>query len=428
MQSLAILNPFLVLCCGVALLTLRREQLQGKQWFLGGGLLVFLWVAMFTMLPVQLKDGMASSELLAVSRDPANIASMVHNVVTRPRAVSQSLFFLFAPSAIWLLAIQLGRSDLRTAVPFLIGVGTISGIFGVLQLAGSANSPFYFYRITNSGSAVGLFANRNHSAVFLACIFPMIAVFAAGSHGVTREDRNVRTMIAVAIAILLVPLILVTGSRSGLLVAIIGLSGAAILYSSIVRARLQPKTNKSLLPVFGITVLISVIFATIYFSRAEAIERVFSEPDSGNNRADFWSSGLQMFWQYFPFGFGPGGFVPAFQMNEPLDLLSNEYLNRLHNDWLEIALTFGVPGVLLMVTGIFYYLYRSFVLWMHLDGSRSGVAFGRMASIIISIIAVASLSDYPMRTPAIAGLASLALVWFTHARSEPSHGKIDSNI
>jgi O-antigen ligase len=164
------------------------------------------------------------------------------------------------------------------------------------------------------------------------------------------------------------------------------------------------------------------VLITVYFSRAEAIERIFAENVGAKDRADFWTSGLQLFWQYFPLGFGPGGFVSAFQITEPLALLDGAYLNRLHNDWLETALTFGVPGILLMLAGAVYYLRRSCVLWMRMDGARSAVALGRMASIVIAILGIASMSDYPLRTPAMAGFAALVLVWFGHARQVPKAG------
>ena len=70
--------------------------------------------------------------------------------------------------------------------------------------------------------------------------------------------------------------------------------------------------------------------------------------------------------QYFPLGFGSGGFVAAFQSIEPLALLDEACFNRPHNDWLEAALTLGVLGIPLP-----------------------------LASIFNAILGIASLSDYP---------------------------------
>ena len=274
------------------------------------------------------------------------------------------------------------------------------------------------YNTTNNGSAVGLFANRNHAAVFLACLFPMLAIFAERSQGKSGVGRNSRQLAATAIAIVLIPLILVTGSRSGMLAAIIGLIGGVLLYVSSGQTQRGSKTGRPLVPVVALAVVASLVFATIYFSRAEAIERIFAKSGTANDRADFWTSGIAPFWQYFPFGFGPGSFVPAFQVDEPITLLDGSYLNRLHNDWLEVALTLGAPGVLLMLGGVFYYFWRTFHLWVRLEGARTSVALGRMASVVIAILAIASLSDYPLRTPAMMGFAALMCLWFVSALPE----------
>lgn len=416
-QSLAILNPVLIVSCGVALLTLRREQLQGNKGLMAAVILFFLLMLVSALsLQARIEHLSTDASYETAIRNLADVPSSANVAAMMPAAAWQSFFFLFVPLTVCLFAVQLNRNDLRGALLLTIGLGALSGLIGVLQLAGNPNGPFYFYRITNNGTAVGLFANRNHAAVFLACMFPLLAIFATSSPSSIGVGRNSRQLVAIAIAILLVPLILVTGSRSGMLSAFVGLIGGVLLYSSHLRAHRDSIANKSTKLIVAATVFLALVFATIYFSRAEAIDRTFASTNIANDRADFWAASLQMFRQYFPFGFGPGGFVPAFQFNEPVDLLSGSYLNQLHNDWLETALTLGVPGVIFMFVGVVYYLRRSFLLWIRMDGQRLTVGLGRMASVIIAILALASLSDYPLRTPAIAGFAALALVWFVQAR------------
>jgi len=417
-QSLALLNPLMIACCGVSLLSLRPEQLDGKKWLLAGILFTILLVATY-LAPIsgQIVNVLGGAGDVAAIRAATDLYGAPQILSMAPPATWQSVFFLFPPLAVLLFALQLNHYDLHLSVRLLITAGAISGILGVLQLAGGASGPLYFYQITNNGSAVGLFANRNHAAVFLACLFPMLAFFSAKSDDVGLS-RNVRRQIAMAIVIILVPLILVTGSRSGMLTATVGLIGAALLYVSHASSYHGSKTAKSSMPIWAAAILVCLVLVTVYFSRAVAIERIFAENGGANGRADFWTSGPHLFWHYFPLGFGPGGFVPAFQNIEPLALLNGAYLNRLHNDWLETALTFGVPGILLMLAGAVYYLRRSFVLWMRMDGARSAVALGRMASIVIAILGIASMSDYPLRTPAMAGFAALVLVWFMEARAQ----------
>ena len=427
-QSLALLNPAMILCCGVAALTLKKEHWQDKIWFFAGIALIFLLVVLYLVpLPAQFEKFSRGAVEVAAIRSAANISSATQTLGVAPSSVSQTIFFLFAPLAVFLFAIQLNRDDFRHTLPIIILVGAISGTMGVLQVAGSANGPLYLYRITNNDSAVGLFANRNHAAAFLACLFPMLAVFASRSHATNRGSRSIQPLIAIAVAITLVPLILATGSRSGVLVAIVGLIGGTQIYNSHVQTRSRPEKSKSATAIFGASILLGLVFTTIYFSRAEAIERIFAEPTGAIDRSEFWTSSLKLFWDYFPFGFGPGSFVPAFQYEEPSALLSGTYLNRLHNDWLETVLTFGVPGIVLLIFGIAYYARRSFLLWTRLDGARNTVAMGRMASIIIAILAIASMSDYPLRTPAMMGLAALVLVWFSLDPDRISHDRSNTS-
>lgn len=411
----------MVLCCGVASLTFRREHWRDKKFWLVGFALLFLLVAFYLVpFPAALSAMSQGGVSLADLRDNANLPNTSTVLSIMPTASWQSLFSLFAPLAVFMFAMQLTRDELILTLPIVTFIGAVSGVIGVLQLAGSTEGSLYLYRITNHGSAVGLFANRNHSAVLLACLFPILAVFATRSRGSRSGGSNMKQLMAISVAILLVPLILVTGSRAGLLTGIIGMMGGALLYGSQLSNNNLQKNDRSRTFILAASVMLCLVFATIYFSRAEAIDRLFADASTANYRAEFWTSSINLFWKYFPFGFGPGSFVPAFQNEEPIALLNQSYLNRLHNDWLETGLTFGVPGILIMLSGVVYYVRRSLLLWFRMDGRRSAVVLGRMASIIIAILGIASMSDYPLRTPAMMGLAALVLLWFAEARREPN--------
>ena len=415
-QSLAILTPATVIFCGLAFPSFKYEHWNDNKSLLIGFAVFFLIVVFYVVpLPVLPESFSLATESLRAIRAVANTTDASPILSVMPAAAWQSFFFLFAPLAVFLLAIQIKRDDLMLTLPIMIFVGIVSGVIGVLQLAGNSDSPIYLYRISNNGSAVGLFANRNHAAVFLACLFPILSVFATKLRGTRSGERNISQLVAISVAILLVPLILVTGSRAGVLAGVIGMVGGVVLYGTQISTNGRQTNRKFLTPILAASILLSLVFATIYFSRAEAINRFFVDPSTGSSRAEFWTSSLNLFWNYFPFGFGPGSFVPAFLNEEPRSLLSHVYLNRLHNDWLETAITFGVPGILLMLGAVAFYVRRSFILWFRMDGTRSAVALGRMASVIFAILGIASMSDYPLRTPAMMGFAALALIWLKEA-------------
>lgn len=413
-QSLAILNPITVLGCGVALLTIgKKEWSDNKLLFSVFALLFFLVSFYLVTFPSGFREMLQERVSLATLNEEANLTSAPAALSIMPSATWQSMFSLFAPLAVFLFGVQLTRDELTKTLPVVILIGAASGIMGILQLAGSPEGPLYLYRITNNGSAVGLFANRNHAAVLLGCMFPMLAVFATASNSTQSRANQVQRVTAIAMAMFIVPLILVTGSRAGLLAGIIGIVGGVLLYRSQSSPNNPQNRSRSWAYIVATSVVICLVFTTIYFSRAEAIDRIFFDASTANTRTDFWAYSLNLFWKYYPLGFGPGSFVVAFQNEEPIALLSQTYLNTVHNDWLEIALTFGILGLLLMFGGVVYYARRSFVLWFRMDGARSAVIIGRMASVILAILGIASMSDYPLRTPAIMGFAALVLIWFT---------------
>lgn len=398
---------------------LERDRLREQKSLVASFVLIFILTGLYLIpIPQEITGFSRGANDLAQIREAAGVANISQRLAISPSVAWQSFFFLFAPMAVLLFAIQLNRDELRLTLPIIIVAGAACGIIGVLQLVGGADGPFYFYRITNNGSAVGLFANRNHAAVFLACQFPILAIFAVIRPINTHRTNKALKPITIAIAAILVPLILITGSRSGLLTAIVALLGGSLLYASVNHPNRETKTKPFLAPLLATALVSCLVVITIFVARAEAIDRIFEDSNDGYSRVDYWASSLNLFWHYFPFGSGPGSFVSAFQKNEPVTLLGSLYLNRLHNDWLETGLTFGLTGFLSMLCGVLYYLRRSFLLWFRMDGARSAVSLGRMASIIFAILGIASMSDYPLRTPAMMGFAALVLYWFSVAGSE----------
>lgn len=422
-QSLVILRPVSVFACALALMTLRREHLAGRKWLLGSFAAVFGLALLHVIpLPPAIWQSLAGRQDLVDVETLAGLADVWRPLTLAPMNGWHALLSLFVPLAVLLFGVQLNRDDLFRLLPLLIALAGISGLLGLLQAIGDPQSALYFYRITNNGSAVGLFANRNHAATLLACLFPMLAVFASTAKG-TSDEVRLRQLVAAAIAIVVIPLILVSGSRSGLVSAVIGIMAAGLLYRRPTDVRTVRKGSPSrmkAIPILGGLAVISLGFLTFFFSRAEAIERLFAEASGEDSRTEFWAVSLDLFWKYFPWGSGSGSFVEAFQIAEPTYLLDATYLNRAHNDWVEIAATFGLAGVVGLALACAAFFWRSYNLWRNADKERRYVAFGRLASVCIALIAIASVSDYPLRTPTMMGVFAVFALWFTEIGRERS--------
>ncbi len=417
-QSLAILRPLSGNACALACMTLRREHFTSRAWLFGWvGAIFVLALLHLIPLPPSIWQSLAGRQDVVDVEKLMGLFDIWRPLTLAPMNGWHALISLFAPLAMILLGIQLSRDDLFRLLPLVIALAALSGLLGLLQAIGDPQGSLYLYRITNNGSAVGFFANRNHAATLLACLFPMLAVYAATARGEANTVR-IRQLFAAAIAIVLVPLLLVTGSRSGLVSAIIGLGAAAMLYRqpTDVRTARRGKTGRvKALPILGGVAVISLAFLTYFLSRAEAIERLFNQEVTEDGRTDFWAVSIDLFWKYFPWGSGSGSFVEAYQIVEPARLLDATYLNRAHNDWVETAVTFGLPGVLALAAAVIAFGIRSYRLWRSADGSKRSVAFGRLASVIMVMIAIASASDYPLRTPIMVGLFAICTLWLAEA-------------
>lgn len=414
-SSLVILRPASVLMCAVALATLRREHFEGRRWLLAlAAAIIGLNLLHLVPLPPGIWQSLPGRADVAATDRLAGLGDIWRPLTLTPMNGWHALSALFAPLAVILLGVQLRRQERYALLLVVIGLGVASGILGLLQVIGGSQGPLYLYRLTNHGSAVGFFANRNHSAVLLTMLFPMLAVFAANPDGTADRQRG-RRVLAVAVAAVLIPLILVSGSRSGLIFALVGLVSAALLYrrppEGLTVRRGGRKFQITLLPVLAVVGLASLAILFIVFSRAEALDRLLRPNAADGSRSDFWQVSADLVWRYFPFGSGSGSFVEAFQILEPARILKLAYVNRAHNDWLEIAVTYGLPGLLLLAVALVAFLRRSVRVWSKGAGTGRATQFARLATVLIVMLGLASIPDYPARIPSMMCVAAIFLIW-----------------
>jgi O-antigen ligase len=329
-----------------------------------------------------------------------------------PSSTWNAFYSLFVPLAVLLLGAQLSLGDRIKLLPWLLALGLFSGLWGIVQVVGAHDGPFYLYDVTNYGSAVGLFSNRNHQAMLLACLFPMLAVYASTSIR-SEEQASLRRWIAIGAGTVLVPLLLVTGSRAGLILGVVGLLSVVVLYRKPASLTPTKRKNRKIdlryaVTGFGVLCLGAL---TIIMSRAEAFQRLFAAGQGEDERLKIWVPIAQMAWKYFPFGSGIGSFVEVYQINEPRDLLSHQYYNHAHNDWLEVYLTVGLLGVLILSIALLGWFRTSWkALMVRADNGR-GVLFSRLGSVIVLMMALGSIGDYPLRVPSLACLFVVASLW-----------------
>src|SRR5690606_12413055 len=114
------------------------------------------------------------------------------------------------------------------------------------------------------------------------------------------------------------------------------------------------------------------------------------------NRLRSWPLVAETAQAHLPLGSGVGSFDPVYRSVEPLTEVDPTFFNHAHNDYLEIWLEAGWPGVLLLGLFLFWYSRRTLAAWRAI-GSPS-MSMQRAASISIMAVLLHSAVDYPIRT------------------------------
>lgn len=428
--SLLYVRPGAILCLALILMIPGRIDLAPVKiplWLLGA---LALWmIVQLIPLPPELWTSLPGRDLAAQGAQALGTAQPWRPLSLSPDLTLNSLASLVVPLTALIGFAAIDVDSRRRLLPILLLLTLASSLFSIAQISGGAGSPFYLYRITNTDAAVGLFANRNHQAALLAMTFPMLALWAAHA---TRDRRalQARSWMAGSFALFLVPMILVTGSRAGFLLGGLALIWSCFQFVKERAAEVGPRgTLGWKLAAAGLAAALGVgaLFTYFAFSRAQTLLRLahFQEVESRFENLPVF---MRMIGDLFPFGSGFGSFDPVFRTYEPIASLSPRYLNQAHNDLVELAITGGLPALLLLLGFLGWWLVSSARVFRARGRPSRTAAYGRLGSAMILLLMLASLVDYPLRVPLMMTVFAIACGWLGQKRAvtDGSDGGADS--
>jgi O-antigen ligase len=322
-----------------------------------------------------------------------------------PSATFNSLGSLLVPGAVLILAAGMREGEEKRLISVFLTLIMVSALIGLMQLSGSiVSNPLVN---DTAGAVSGLFANRNHFALFLAlgCLFvPAWAV-----HKVTQVSWRLPT--AVGLLLFLFLMILASGSRSGMLTGVIGATvGVWIVRMDLRRAlALLPSRVRTAAMIALPVAVVAVLSISVALSRAQSITRTLLMNTDEDLRARAFPTVLRLISTYMPIGAGFGTFDTAFRIYEPLDLLKLTYFNHAHNDFAEVLLEGGVAALLLLAAAVVWWLTASVRAWR--GGQLPRRTMQQLGSAVLLLIGIASVFDYPMRTPMMMAMVMIAGLW-----------------
>lgn len=413
--SLVILRPVAAVICALSILTLRWHHWQGRRGILWMAAAITTFVAIQLIpLPPGVWQGLPGREILREVSDLAELGGVARPFSMAPATTWNALFSLLIPLAVLLSGVQLNQRDLRRATPVMAGLIVFSALLGMLQVVAGNGSPLYLYRITNEGTPVGLLANRNHQAFLLATVYPLLA-YLAGTPAQDDRSAKIRLYACIFTALAITPVLLATGSRAGLLLGVLALASSAWIYRPPpVRKVVRRSGSQLRWQIPAVIFAVFLVASITVISGGTGLDRLLNMDAGQEGRLRSWPVIIDLGMRYFPWGSGVGTFVEVYRLAEPDVLLSPRYLNHAHNEVLEIWVTAGVPGIVLLLASlvlIITYITR-------LAARKKAGRLNKVGAIVVLLLLAGGLADYPLRTPALLAYFILAILWLTSGTDE----------
>jgi O-antigen ligase len=360
-------------------------------------------------LPPSLWTQLPGREAVAAGFRAAGIELPWMPMSLAPSGTFDAILSMVPPAAIFLATINLDERSRRRLSLVIVGVAILATVMGAAQVASGTGSGLRIYEVTNVDSAVGFFANRNHQAALLVVALPLTAYWLGYSEGRSQGQHVVYMMVAAGLLVIFLVSLGVTRSRAG-----IGLGVGAIVASAVLLwfSSAVPR----IVPLILVVGLIAGGGLVAAFALEPLLAR-FQDPVSGEARLTLLPGLFAAGNAFWPIGSGLGSFVPAFQLFERPDTLLQQFVNHAHNDYIELWIETGVPGLLIVAAGLSWFVTAAMraVFWPR----ERDADLPRVAAIIVFILVVHSAVDYPLRTAGLSVVFALACGLLTPA---PSNG------
>src|SRR5512139_1279336 len=344
-----------------------------------------------------------------------------------PRATEAAWLALLPPLAVLLVVVGLGESALRRIVYLFVGIAVVQAILALVQFGGGASTTFRT-SLSDIGSAVGTYVNRNHLAGMLAMALPVALGLLASRIGRARENLHYRsrglfkrlasalsqpsrinqTMIFAAVCIAILLGIVFSRSRSGISLAMLGILLSAVFYG----LRLGGKRSTKLVVLFSVVGLALALEVGL----APVLERFSVEGTLEDARWAIFGTSVTALGVFFPFRIGLGSFPEVYRRFQPDEI--GLFVNHAHNDYLEYVFEGGLVAVAVVLIFLVMYVRAwprllRLPRWGTLSFMQAGAGLGLL------LMALHGLTEYNWHIPANAiYFALMAGVFFHRGEAE----------
>lgn len=328
------------------------------------------------------------------------------------QTIKVSLFFL-AHTALFLLVFLYvrGRSGRSAALVKLIAaVGALYALYGFVVYLSGSNHVLWFEKTAYKNVVTSTFINRNSYAAYAGLgLAAMNVILFLKVDTLRRGMATPRDYLLTVFAghgwyqalayLILLSALLLTGSRAGILSVF---AAQAIMVLLFFRSR----GGRGNLPV--VLALGAIILLALALSGGILLDRTLDNNEA-NERFIVYDYVWDAIRERPLSGYGIGTFNEAFRLYRGENV--RLYFDRAHNDYLEIAMTAGIPAALVLIAAPLL-LMISYLKAVTRAIDMEKCAFSAMGIAILVQLGLHSLLDFSLQIPAVSLLfvVLLALV------------------
>jgi O-antigen ligase len=386
-----------------ALIEQREEPLRRgvRQLLTIFGLALALAIFCLIPLPFAMWTALPGREIIVGGFRLLGIKPVAMPISLAPYDSVETLLALLPPLGMFAATVSFRGHSRGWLAAALIG-GTVAGVLlGIMQVSSPdpVTSPWYLYRYSSFGVATGFFANSNHMASLLLVTIPFIVAVGATA----REQAKDLKLRSAAIAI----------AGGGLVVVILGL----VLNGSLAGYGLGvPVVLASLLMLFGFRARVAAgVLAASGLASLIALAMIWNSPVGGklggdaetsvSSRQIIFANSVDLVREFGLTGSGLGTFEKVYPLHEDPAAVDREFVNHAHNDYLELAVETGLPGIVLMLLFLAWWM-AALVKMLRSPAADQFAVAGAIGS---ATLLLHSAVDYPLRTAALSSAFAMCL-------------------
>lgn len=174
---------------------------------------------------------------------------------------------------------------------------------------------------------------------------------------------------------------------------------------------------------FAPALLLLAAIGSIFLMPASARLQSLGASTSVESRRAVAETGWVAAREFMPMGSGLGSFERVYRLYEDPQSVDSTYVNHAHNDYLELAIEAGLPGLVWVGLFLAWWAFAARFRW------REAVddPFAKAGTIASAALLAHSLVDFPLRTSALAAVFAMSVGLMAHSVVR-RRGKTESDI